>query len=246
MGKRSIFVTIFLMAGFMLINVFFFSDTVFAKGITSIRQAEKLAKKQVKGAAVVEVDQDYEKGVLVYEIRLIKGKKEYDLTYRASDAKLICYGWEIQSRYIKAGGGKDIGVSRCRTLAKKQVSDGKILSVTKKYSDGIEVYKVKMQKSNRKYELKFHARTGKLLEYEWELTDKKGNGKNNDYIGREQAKKIALERVGGGTVIKVEFDKDDGVPVYEVEIIKGEFEYEVKIHARTGAVLEVDMDYIYD
>jgi uncharacterized membrane protein YkoI len=39
---------------------------------------------------------------------------------------------------------------------------------------------------------------------------------------------------------------DDGVPVYEVEIIKGDYEYDVEIHAKTGKILEVDKDYIYD
>ena len=39
---------------------------------------------------------------------------------------------------------------------------------------------------------------------------------------------------------------DHGVPVYEVEVIKGELEYEIKIHARTGKILEVDIDSIYD
>lgn len=247
MRKRNVFVTMLLALCLVLVNLLCFPETVSAKGITSIQQAEKLAKKQVKGAIVVEVDQDYEKGGLVFEIRLVKGKKEYDLTYRASDSKLIKYAWEIQSRYIKRGSGKAISKSKCKTLAKKQVSNGKIVSIAKKYSDGIQIYKVKMKKSNKQYELEFHARTGKLLEYEWELTDKKDNGKNDsDYIGREQAKKIALERVGGGTVIKVEFDMEHGVPVYEVEIIKDVFEYDVKVHARTGVILEVDVDSIYD
>ena len=100
-----------------------------------------------------------------------------------------------------------------------------------------------MKKSNKKYELKFHARTGKLLEYEWELTRKTNN---KDYIGEKKAKQIALKEVGGGKVIKIEFDMDDGVPVYEVEIVEDDMEYERIIHAVTGAILEIDMDSIYD
>ena len=46
-------------------------------------------------------------------------------------------------------------------------------------------------------------------------------------------------------MIKVEFDMDDGVPVYEVEVINGEYEYDVEIHAKTGTILDVDMDHIW-
>lgn len=75
---------------------------------------------------------------------------------------------------------------------KKEVSGGSITSLVKKRSDGIDIYKVKMKKGSKKYELEFHARTGKLLEYEWELTTKSSN--KNNYIGTAKAKEIALKK----------------------------------------------------
>lgn len=243
MKKRSLSAIIFLMVCLVFTNVLCFSEPVFAKGITSVRQVKKLAKNQVKGASIIEVERDYEDGVLVYEVRMLKSKKEYDLVYRASDAKLVSYAWEMQPWYVKRGNGKIISLNKCKKLAQKEVSGGKILSIAKKRSDGIDIYKVVMQKSSKKYELKFHARTGKLLEYEWELTRKTNN---KDYIGENKAKQIALNEVGGGEVVKVEFDMDDGVPVYEVEIVEDDMEYDVKIHAVTGTILEIDVDSIYD
>lgn len=242
MKKGNRFLTFLLTVCFVFADITFFSTPVSAKSITSIYQAKRLARQKVKGATVTEADKDYENGELVYEVTLVKGKKEYDLTYRASDAKLVSYSWEFPSVYVSKGKGKIISKSKCKRLAKKQVSGGSITSIVKKRSDGIDIYKVKMKKSNKKYELKFHARTGKLLEYEWKLTAKSGS----KYIGTEKAKEIALKKVGGGHVMKVEFDMDDGIPVYEVEIIKGDYEYDVEIHAKTGKVLEVDKDYIYD
>ena len=243
MKKRSISAIIVLMVCLVFTNVLCFSEPVLAKRITSLKQVKKLANKQVKGASIIEVERDYEDGVLVYEVRMLKSKKEYDLVYRASDAKLVSYGWEMQPWYVKRGSGKMISLSKCKKLAKKEVSGGTILSIAKKRSDGIDIYKVVMKKSNKKYELKFHARTGKLLEFEWELTQKTNN---KDYIGENKAKQIALNEVGGGKVVKIEFDMDDGVPVYEVEIVDDDMEYEVIIHAVTGAILEIDMDSIYD
>lgn len=244
MKKRSIIMSLFLIFSLVCTNIFFFPSAVSAKEVTSIYQAKRLAKAKVKGATVTEVDQDYENGTLVYEVQLIKGKKEYDLVYRASDAKLISYGWEINSIYIGNSGKSIISTNKCKKLAKKQVSGGTILSIVKKYSDGIDVYKVVMKKGNKKYELKFHARTGKLLEYDWELTAKKNQ--STAYIGAEKAKQIALKETGGGHVTKVVFDMDDGVPVYEVEIIKDAYEYDIEIHAKTGKILDFEMDSIYD
>lgn len=78
-------------------------QTVQAKQITSFKQVKKLAKKQVKGAAVVKVDMDYDNGKLVYEVEMSKGKKEYNLAYRASDSKLISYEWEIHPWSVSRG-----------------------------------------------------------------------------------------------------------------------------------------------
>ena len=33
------------------------------------------------------------------------------------------------------------------------------------------------------------------------------------------------------------------MPVYEVKLIKDEFEYEIEIHAKTGKILEIEREY---
>lgn len=228
----------------LVTSVCFMPQTAQAKEITSVKQVKKLAKKQVKGAKVVKADMDHEDGKTVYEVELRKGKKEYNLTYRASDSKLIIYEWEIEAWRISNGNGEIISEEKARKLAEKQVKNASITSIARKHSDGIDIYKVKMKTSKKKYELKLHARTGKVLEYEWKLVMKKSGSKG--YIGEGKAKAIALDKVGSGTVVKVEFDNDDGTPVYDVDIIKGELEYEVKIHAKTGKILKFEMESIYD
>lgn len=244
MKKNRILGIMTLVFCLLLANLYFLSSTASAKGISSPGQAEKQAKKQVKGARVVKTEQDYEDGELVYEVELAKGKKEYNLVLRASDGKTISYDWEIPSWKVKRGTGKMISSGKAKKIAKKKVKKAKVTSVMKKYSDGLDIYKVKMKAGNKKYELQLHARTGKVLEYEWELNAKTDNG--SKYIGAEKAKSIALKKVGSGTVIKVDFDYDDGVPIYEVEIQKGMYEHELEIHAKTGKILKHEKEHIYD
>ncbi|MCI9645760.1 MAG: hypothetical protein HFH40_02925 [Lachnospiraceae bacterium] len=221
-------------------------QTASAKGITKASQAKKLAKKQVKGATSIKVKKERDNGVLVYQVELVKGKKEYELAYRASDGKLISQSWELRKAYVKKGSGKLIGLKKCKSLAKKQVSNGKIVKAVKKRSKGIDLYDIKMQKSNKKYELKYHARTGKLLEYEWELISKNTSSNTKEkYISEEQAKQAALETAGGGSVVKIKFTTDDGIKVYEIDIINGNYEYEITVHAETGKILDVDKERIH-
>lgn len=241
---RSALVTACMMLCLVFVGVLS-PEKVCAKEITSIEQAEEEALNKVKGATVTEVDKDYENGVLVYEVELVKGTKEYDITFRASDGKTLSYGWEDYN-VNRTSKKKIMSKSAIKKLAKKKVKNATITSIVKKWDDGVDVYKVKMQTGTKKYSLEYHARTGKLLEYEWDLLKKSSKKDTTEkYIGVEKAKQIALKKVPGADVIKIEFDTDDGVPVYEIEMIKGKYEYEIEIHAKTGEILDYEKELLY-
>lgn len=256
-------------------SIYFFPCTASAKGITSVGQVKKLAKKQVKGARILEVEEDEKNGQAVYDVEMKKGKKEYKLVYRISDRKLVSYEWELKSRYVRRMKGSGISEEKAEKLAKKQAKKAEVTSIARKRSSGSSVYRVKMEDKNKKYEVKVHARSGAIVEYEWELITRKNKNKNKNkdyddvdddddkdddedidhkgdkedkdsngaYIGESRAKEIALDKVGGGTVVKAKFDIDDGVAVYEIEIRYGDYEYEVEINAKTGKILKYESKY---
>lgn len=232
--------TKFLTICFTAAGILSFTQAAYAAKLQNVNDAKEKALEKIPNATITDADQDYEDGVLVYDIELVKGNKKYDILYRASDAKILEYEWE--SITVRPSSGALIGESKCRSLAQQKVKKGSIISVTQKYDDGIEIYKVKMTKGRKAYTLKYHARTGALLSYDWEFTSSKDSSASN-YIGLKKAKQIALDNVPGAAVVKAEFDTDDGVPVYEIELIKGRYEYEFKIHAKTGAVLEQEKDW---
>ncbi|HHV60613.1 MAG TPA: PepSY domain-containing protein [Clostridiaceae bacterium] len=64
-------------------------------------------------------------------------------------------------------------------------------------------------------------------------------------ISSEAAVQIALQQVPG-QVIKVELDYDNGVLVYEIDILTVSGVYEVRVHAVTGQVLKVEQDFDLD
>ena len=123
--KRKMAAMLLLMFCFVSVGVLATPHSVYAKKINSMKEAEKLARKKVKNATIVESDKDYEKGVLIYEIEMVKGTKEYNLTYRASDGKLIEYGWE-QHKLDRSSRKKKMSESKCRSLAQKKVPGASI------------------------------------------------------------------------------------------------------------------------
>ena len=64
-------------------------------------------------------------------------------------------------------------------------------------------------------------------------------------IGIEAAKQIALKEAGGVSIEKAELELEDGVSVYEITIRNGKQEYEIKINAQTGEVLEIDVEAVH-
>ncbi|MFY9279246.1 MAG: PepSY domain-containing protein, partial [Caldicoprobacterales bacterium] len=65
-----------------------------------------------------------------------------------------------------------------------------------------------------------------------------------DIISRDEAKKIALEKVKG-EVIKLELDDlydHDDRPEYVVDILSDGVKYEIKIDAYTGEIIKLEID----
>lgn len=70
---------------------------------------------------------------------------------------------------------------------------------------------------------------------------------NPKYISTDEATKIGLNKVGDGAkLIKIESDLDDNPPKYNLEIILGNYEYEIEIHAITGAIIDFEKDEVED
>lgn len=242
MKVRKSLAAVLLAAGVIVTGSLAGADSAVAARISSANQAKQKALQKIPNAVVTEVDMDRENGEQVYEIELVKGSKKYEITYRSSDGKMLAYGWEKttvspnRSRSI-------ISEDKCRQLALKKVKDGTITAVSQKTDDGIDIYKVKMTAGKKHYTLKYHARTGALIECKWKLVNvSASNGQDGD-IGMEKAKQIALKEVPGAVVYQAKYDVDDGVAVYEIEVVKGNYEYEFKIAADSGTILERDKDF---
>ena len=69
-----------------------------------------------------------------------------------------------------------------------------------------------------------------------------GTANDTAYIGLEKAKEIAIAKAGGGDVVSIELDVDDGVMVYEGELSYNNVEYDFDINALDGTILKWEED----
>lgn len=213
-----------------------------AKKITSSAAASKKARSVVKGGTVTEVDRDKDGSMTVYEVTLVKGKKKYEVKFDAANGKQIAYEWErIGYRHAR---GRYVSKKKIKKLALKQVKKAKVTKLFLDASDdGDDEYEVAMKKGQKKYTLDYDAFNGKLVSYKWKLIVKKSSS-SSKLIGTSKAKSIAKKKVpSGASFVKVELDKEHGRYVYEIEMRKGQMEYEMTIDATSGKILEFEKDY---
>lgn len=74
-----------------------------------------------------------------------------------------------------------------------------------------------------------------------------GTASDKGYIGTEKAKTIALEHAGvqeaDARALQIELDCYNGVVVYEVEFAAGGKEYDYEINAKTGMLVDYEIEY---
>ncbi len=126
--------------------------------------------------------------------------------------------------------------------------------------DGVQVYEVEFYSGSTEYDYEIHAKTGEILSFDKDIEDfsipkKDTSGSaqtkpTSDYIGVDKAKSIALNNAGlsasSVTFTKAKLDREDGVRVYEIEFCTNAKEYEYEINAKTGKILDKDVEELDD
>lgn len=161
-----------------------------------------------------------------------------------------------------AGSGKDIGRDAAleEALSDAQTTEENVtrLKVSEDREDGQKVYEIRFDAGGMEYDYEVAASDGQILNAEREELiagstasaddteqDATANPTNNTAnpnvkLTKEEAMKIALERVPGASEkdIHIELDSDDGQFRYEGDIIYEQKEYDFEIDANSGNILE--------
>lgn len=152
----------------------------------------------------------------------------------------------------------DIGADAAKEAALKKAgvsaSDAVWLKCQREYDDGRLEYEIELYSGSTEYDMTVDAATGEVIKFETELIDlhhgddhhSTGTATQTSDIGADAAKSAAFTHAGitegQATRVKCERDYDDGRLVYEVEFKSNGYEYEYKIDASTGSILEHEKD----
>ncbi len=182
----------------------------------------------------------------VNELKLILDQRPVrvagvDFSGNASDGKYIA---------------KDAAIAKALEKAGLEPSEAKRIEVEFDFDDDIRamVYEVEFRAADKKYEYEINATTGDILEEEIK-PDSKVNDKDDDdddvtapaeSITRAAALEIAYTDAGvTANEVKrpeIELDREKGVIVYEIEFKVSGKEYEYKINALTGEIIDREVE----
>ncbi|HPU63669.1 MAG TPA: PepSY domain-containing protein, partial [Mobilitalea sp.] len=213
-----------------------------------------------------EIEFDTENGIIVYEIEFKVGSTEYEYDINALTGEIVHYSKEADDdgEYYNHK-DENNGISEASYIGKEKalaialshskVDDNKIynLKIEIDYDDKRAVYEIEFETGEAEYEYSIDAITGKIIESEREAkesstskTSTSNNTSSKKYIGKTEAFNKALEHAGVSksavTEYEVDFDKDNGKAVYEIEFETSDREYDYEIDAYTGKVLKYESE----
>ncbi len=192
-------------------------------------------------------DRDVYMGVSVYKVAIEEVGAKYKYIFKTEDMSLI--GSEIE--FENSSSGSYIGEAKAQEIAldaagaKGKASDIVLRSI---FDEGKKQYKVSFNYEGFRFDVNVDAVGGDIVKYSRsKLTDI--SPAVPEIIASNRAKDIALAFVfpdGAGeekyTFRKVKLDYDDDKFVYEIELVVSSTEYEFEIAARSGDILDVEID----
>ena len=196
---------------------------------------------------------DWDDGRPVYEVEFYSGNKEYDYEIDAATGSIRDYDFDIESYTIPAASSDLISEAKAKTIALEHAgissSKATFIQVKLDWDDGRQVYEVEFYSGNKEYDYEIDAATGSIRSYDYDVENYTipsagtSTSQSGNYISREKAQQLAQAKAPNATLVKLEFDYDDGRAVYEGELRDGRTEYEFEIDAVTGSFLKWEQDW---
>ena len=201
----------------------------------------------------LEVEFDADDGIIVYEVEFDADGKEYEYEINAKTGEKVKE--KIKVKQSSPVVTPDNLISRDEAkriaLAKVGLTEEKVTFTKIKLDadDDEAEYEIEFFTATEKFEIEIDAKTGSVLKVERKAV-KTPQEEQGDHITAKRAQEIALEHanLAASEVVmeKIELDYDDGIYVYEVEFVSGGYEYEYKIDAKTGEILESEKEPVED
>lgn len=254
MNKKSLTIFSILMA------------TIFSLGIFSIyaitaqhvnaqqtyitpEKAQQIALNATGGGIVTKLKQDNHRGYDKYVVTVHNGQTKHDIEINATDGTIIKHNQKLEKEpYNKAVyTGEKINAEQAKATALNIAGNGEVVKC--KFTNGKKgpKYDITIVNGDNKYEVDVNAYTNTVIKYEQKMVTELKIYPTEQMIPLTQAKDIARQQAGSGTIIKctLDYKKEYRTPVYDIDVVKNGVKYKYHINSLDGSIMKYDIDYTY-
>lgn len=203
-----------------------------------------------KGAVKdIEVELDFKRGIMVYEVEFKTGGMEYEHLINAITGEIIEDKQKLDDddditvpeNAINAQKARSIALEHAGVAA-ENVTDFEI-DLDRK--NGVTVYEVEFRAGDTEYDYVINAQTGEVVSFK-KKREAASTPEQKAEITPVKAGEIAFEHAkvsrGEAADYRSKLENEDGVWVYEIEFRVGNTEYEYEIDAETGRIISAEKE----
>lgn len=237
------------------------SDKAYIGTDAAVEQALTHASLSYDGITLLKTELDWDDGMMVYEVEFHAGGYEYDYEINAKTGDILKSEKEreddIPSVPSVPSGGNDgnyLSVEQAKSLvfahAEINADSAWNIDIDFERDNGLAVYEISFKANAYEYDYEINAVTGDILKSEKERDDDapsvpSGSDEGN-YITTEKAKEIACSHAGIAINdiwdFDIDFERDNGLAVYELDFKADGYEYDYEINAVTGDILRSEKE----
>lgn len=163
-----------------------------------------------------------------------------------SDSSVSQTGTASSKAYISVDDAKSAAYAHAGVSA----SDVTFVKTDFDSEHGVMVYEVEFYAGSVEYEYDINAQTGEVVKYSREsktaVIPSTSTTTSGSYIGEAAAKTAALSHAGVSESdvcwLQADFDRDDGVYVYELEFSANGLKYDYNVNALTGEIVKFEQE----
>lgn len=204
-----------------------------------------------KGAVKdIEVELDFKRGIMVYEVEFKTGGMEYEHLINAITGEIIEDKQKLDDddditvpeNAINPQKARGIALEHAGAAA-ENVTDFEI-DLDRK--NGVAVYEVEFRTGDTEYDYVINAQTGEVISFKKKQEKNTSAPEQKTEITPAKAGEIAFEHAkvsrGEAADYRSKLENEDGVWVYEIEFRVGKTEYEYEIDAETGRIISAEKE----
>ena len=223
MKKAAILATLLLLLGAVQAS---------AAGLITKVQAEKDALKAVGGGTVIQAQLDSApNGTRIWSVDIQGSNHEYEVWVNAHTGAIV----KIITQ-PPAAVGTLISKAQAEQAALNAAGGGAVLQAIREKEMGQKIWSVDVSQPSAEYEVWVDAHTAAILKVIMQAPAATGC----HFISKAAAEKIALNAVGGGSVIAARLETNDHPVIWSVDVRNSSgSEYEVQVNACTAKVVAI-------